>query len=240
MTDDLAGDVDRMLREFDELARWLQEEAGTDRALDRIVRLAVRTVEGCAFAGITMVRGHELRTSAATGEVVASLDALQSELQEGPCRESGVENRAFYSADLRHDRRWPRFGERAASQLGVLSVLALRLVQPPPFGSALNFFGQEPDAFAGSSLVEATIFASQVDMVLRLAEAERRSMHLQRALDSNRQIGVAIGILMAELKIPQDEAFAVLTRASQHLHRKLRDVAADVVFTGTLENRPPW
>jgi AmiR/NasT family two-component response regulator len=38
-------------------------------------------------------------------------------------------------------------------------------------------------------------------------------------------------------KFTQDEAFAVLRRASQHLNRKLREVAADVVDTGEVPGR---
>jgi AmiR/NasT family two-component response regulator len=36
----------------------------------------------------------------------------------------------------------------------------------------------------------------------------------------------------------QEQAFEVLRRASQHLNRKLYDVAAEVVETGQLPGRP--
>ncbi len=39
-------------------------------------------------------------------------------------------------------------------------------------------------------------------------------------------------------KITQDDAFALLRKASQHLHRKLRDIAAEVVETGTMPELP--
>jgi AmiR/NasT family two-component response regulator len=58
---------------------------------------------------------------------------------------------------------------------------------------------------------------------------------LEQALASNRQIGVAIGILMALHKLSQDQAFDALRVASQHTHRKLRDIADDVVHTGTIQ-----
>ena|SRR5690348_923270 len=56
---------------------------------------------------------------------------------------------------------------------------------------------------------------------------------------SSREIGMAMGVLMSRGRLSQDEAFDLLRRASQHLHRKLRDVAADVVETGELPGRPP-
>jgi len=61
---------------------------------------------------------------------------------------------------------------------------------------------------------------------------------LEGALQSNREIGMAIGVLMGRGGMTQDEAFALLRRASQHLHRKLREVAAEVVDTGQLPDRP--
>jgi AmiR/NasT family two-component response regulator len=40
---------------------------------------------------------------------------------------------------------------------------------------------------------------------------------------------------MAMNKITKDQAFDALRVASQHSHRKLRDVAQDVIDTGTLD-----
>lgn len=45
-------------------------------------------------------------------------------------------------------------------------------------------------------------------------------------------IGQAQGILMERERISATQAFDVLRRASQHLNRKLRDVAQDLVDTG--------
>ena len=63
--------------------------------------------------------------------------------------------------------------------------------------------------------------------------AERDKIaHLEAALVSSRRIGAAIGILMAGRRVTYDQAFELLRVASQHGHRKLRDVAEDVIFTG--------
>lgn len=69
-----------------------------------------------------------------------------------------------------------------------------------------------------------------------LDEAENRSANLEHALSSNRQIGAAIGILMATHKLPSDRAFALLRQASNKSNRRLRDVADQVVLTGTLDS----
>lgn len=58
--------------------------------------------------------------------------------------------------------------------------------------------------------------------------------HLESALRSAREIGMAMGILMARRGAPEAAAFEALAHASQQQNRKLRDVAADVVMTGDL------
>lgn len=62
-------------------------------------------------------------------------------------------------------------------------------------------------------------------------------MDLERALESNREIAVATGILMAQKRCTRDEAFEQLLSASQHLNRRLKDIADEVNHTGQLPAR---
>ena len=62
-----------------------------------------------------------------------------------------------------------------------------------------------------------------------LGEAHTRVSHLRSALDSNRLIGIAIGVLVGSNGLSPEQAFAVLVRTSQNGNRKLREVAADIV-----------
>ena len=48
------------------------------------------------------------------------------------------------------------------------------------------------------------------------ARQAERADQLQQGLTTNREIGAAVGILMATHSISNDEAFAMLSRASQH------------------------
>jgi len=52
------------------------------------------------------------------------------------------------------------------------------------------------------------------------------------ALRSARRIGAAMGIIMFAHKVTEEQAFAALRIASQHTHRKLRDIADEVLLTG--------
>ncbi len=58
-----------------------------------------------------------------------------------------------------------------------------------------------------------------------------------RALESNREIGVAMGILMEKERFTRAQAFDVLRVASQDSNRKLSDIAMDVASTGALQIR---
>ena len=72
------------------------------------------------------------------------------------------------------------------------------------------------------------------DRSAALNEARRHIEHLETALQTNRRIGVAIGILMSRHGLSEDDAFNLLARASQLANRKLRDVAEEVVYEGDL------
>lgn len=58
--------------------------------------------------------------------------------------------------------------------------------------------------------------------------------NLEAALVTARRIGAAMGVLMASHKVTEPQAFDLLRTASQNRHRKLREVAEDVLLTGTL------
>jgi len=69
-------------------------------------------------------------------------------------------------------------------------------------------------------------------------DAQNRANQVRAALDSNRLIGTAIGVLMASHRLTAAQGFQLLTRASQDSNRKLRDLAAMVVDSGKLPFRP--
>ena len=54
------------------------------------------------------------------------LDVLQSELVEGPCRDSSWQGQTLLVGDLAADRRWPRWAAKVTA-LGIASLLAVEL-----------------------------------------------------------------------------------------------------------------
>jgi ANTAR domain-containing protein len=90
----------------------------------------------------------------------------------------------------------------------------------------------------GSARYLIGVATEVLDTESRLAKAQTQVVNLEIALASNRDIGTAIGILMNSHLVTQDEAFTMLRLTSQHTHRKLREVANDVIFTGALVPLP--
>jgi hypothetical protein len=58
---------------------------------------------------------------------------------------------------------------------------------------------------------------------------------LGRALDSSREIGIAMGIVMARHSLTAEQSFDLLRRVSQRRNQKLRYLALDVIATGQLD-----
>jgi len=63
--------------------------------------------------------------------------------------------------------------------------------------------------------------------------AADRQTHLTDAIESHRLIGQAVGILVERHKILPSRAFDRLRQASQTRNIKLREVAIDVIETGS-------
>ena len=78
------------------------------------------------------------------------------------------------------------------------------------------------------------MLAAHGAIAMSAARQREQAEQLEDALRSSREIGMAMGVLMGRGGVTQDEAFTSLRNASQYLHRKLREVAAEVVDTGQL------
>jgi ANTAR domain len=210
-----------------------------EAALEQLTALAVRAVPRADAASISRAAPrapHGFETIAATSELPPRVDGIQYEQGHGPCVDAVVQNTVFCTGDLRKDPRWPEFGRRAVAETGVLSMLSFRLfLEEDDLLASLNLYSTVSDAFDEHAKAVGTLVATLG--VLELTNARRRDKihNLQKALASNRDIGVAMGVLMAHHKITRDQAFDLLRVASQHTHRKLADIAADVADTGTLD-----
>ena len=78
------------------------------------------------------------------------------------------------------------------------------------------------------------VLAELDELQARARSAEDRAANLERALATNRRIGIAIGILMARRQLTDDQAIATLKAQSQHRNVKVQELAEAVIYAGTL------
>ena len=196
------------------------------------------------FISFALANNHPRRPAGAdagrTSELPYRAGAIQYETDQGPCLEALTGHDIARADDLATDQQWPRFAARAVTDTGVRSMFGVRLLLDNAQRGALNFYASQPGVFTDLDLDLAlgAIFASDASLALLNATHQAEAEHLQVALDSNRQIGIAIGILTARQRCTPDQAFDQLRAASQHLHRKLRDIAEHVTLTGELPDHP--
>jgi hypothetical protein len=142
------------------------------------------------------------------------------------------------------DSRWSEWGRRVSAEVGINSVLSQRLHLQDQRGvvAGLNLYSDAHDAFDRAAVGVALILATHGGLALSQSLASHRAGNLSRALQSNREIGVAMGILMHVHRFTREEAFDVLRVASQNSNRKLAAIAAEVADTGTLtiEHHGAW
>ncbi len=96
--------------------------------------------------------------------------------------------------------------------------------------------GQGAPGMGGASAITIVGILAYCDQLrVELEQARTKILNLEIALQTNRDIGAACGILMANHRIGRERAMELLRHASQSRHVKLRELAADVIDTGTLE-----
>lgn len=238
-----SSDVDALAtaQTYADFGREIAAAAHTRDVLDALVEVTAREVPGARWVSVSRGRGDRFVTVASSDPVAIDADRLQYELGIGPCLEAVVESSVFESPDLAHETRWAPFGPRAAAEHGTLSVLSTRLTMEgdEDLNAGLNMYGDRPDAFDESSHYLATLLATHAAVGLASVVNRENARNLRTALESNREIGVAMGVLMATMKLTREQAFDLLRIASQNTNRKLRDVARDVGDTGSLELPPP-
>lgn len=223
MADDAEIDLANV---FADIARALLAEPDARTTLDRIVRLAVATIDGCQHCGVSVVEGSKVVSPASSDEVPAIVDALQSETGEGPSVDAIRRHAVFQTGRLSEEHRWPRFAGQAKSASGIESILSFRLFAGTHTMGALNLYSTERDAFDDHDVALGAVFAAHAAAAW---SASRTIDHLRAGMESRSMIGTAVGILMARQDISEEEAFEVLTRASQRLNVKLRLLAEQIV-----------
>jgi hypothetical protein len=221
---------------YADIGRELASRGSTADTLAAVTRTAVTRVSGAEWASITRGRPGAFWTVGATDARALEVDDIQYQLGTGPCVDAVLRGNVFRIRDLRSDRVWPEFSRRAIAAAGVGSMLSFRLfLENDDLIAGLNLYSTVAAAFDGNSEILGTLVATHGANAVTAAAAREHAAQLHKALITNRDIGVAIGILMTLNKVTRDQAFDLLRVASQNSNRKLIDIAMDVIDTGALD-----
>jgi GAF domain-containing protein len=220
----------RLAAYFAQVSEDLFSEPDLPLTFTRVVRRAVEVIPHVRHCGLTLRKRRTYAESVASSdEIAARADALQEELEEGPCLDAAFEQQNFVVHDLRTETRWPTWAPRVA-ELGVRSSLSIRLTSHHESVGALNLYGAHPGDFAGEQDI-AMIFATYAAEAMTKA---RLVSGLRSAMDSRHTIGMAQGVLAVRYDISFERAFQLLHRYSNDHNIKLRDLAEQVLEQRTL------
>jgi hypothetical protein len=221
---------------FSELQPRVARPEAANTVFEVLVNRGADLVAGCEAAAITRGRNGKFETIAASSELPLKVDSIQYDLGYGPCIDAIRNDTVYHSPDLANEQRWPRFGERVTREAGVQSMVSYRMfLEGDDQIAGLNFYSTKPDAFSEHDRTVGLLLSTHGALAVAAVSRGETAAHMTAALKSNREIGVAMGVLMATHKLTRDQAFDLLRIASQHTHRKLADIAVDVADTGTLD-----
>jgi hypothetical protein len=209
-------------------------EATIDSAFQAIVDVALHRVPGATASSITRLNHVTFETVAASSDLARQADSIQYELGTGPCIDAILEQTTYRPRDLTTDQRWPEYGRQVAA-LGLRSMVSYRMNMDAGLIGGLNLYSDQVDAFDDTAAAVGLLLATHGAIAASAVAHRSHAEQLEHAVASNRKIGMAIGILMATHKVTEEQAFDLLRIASQNTNRKLRDVAHDVIESGTLD-----
>ena len=130
------------------------------------------------------------------------------------------------------DPRWRRY-QRAAAQRGYRSILAVSAAGGPGRSRHPDLLFDPPEAFDDGAVAACEALAVRAAKVMRLAirfeSAQGVNRDLLQAMRSRTAINLATGILMAQSRCSQSEAFELLAQVSNTRNVKLRIVAEEIL-----------
>ncbi len=220
-----------LLSSFRAMAEVVYSGESYDAVYEALCTSAVEFVDGCDHASLMMRRRGSVTTVAASDETARHVDELEQELDEGPCLDvlDESEPAQHICTDLTTGSKWPELATRIVDETPVRGMAGFRIRQDGHKVGALNVFSDTPEALTEHSLEQAIMLTAFASVAMAALDRGEEATTLRRGLESNREIGKAIGLLMAMHDIDDDQAFSMLAKVSQEMNVKLAEVASQVI-----------
>ena len=214
---------------FQALAAMMYAADDYEQTYDAICQAATKLVDGCDHASLMLLRRGEPYTAAASDEIADRIDRFERELGDGPCLDAIMDEAAYIDADLTDGSPWPVLDKRVLAETPVRGMAGFRLINAEQKTGALNLFSDTPGALTSRSVDQAIMLVSFVSVALLASQEKQSAASLRAGLTSNREIGKAVGLMMAFHHVDDETAFSMLRQASQDMNIKIVDVAREIV-----------
>jgi GAF domain-containing protein len=227
-------DRDTLLDSLERFAVTLSSGYGIGDVLHNLTE-EMGEVLNLSGAGVTLVDDGRQRFVTAAIEVIADLERVQENRQEGPCIDAvataaPVAVRDIVTGDA--SKRWPDYTV-AAHTAGIQAVAGIPMLAEAVAIGAVNLYDSEPRNWSAEDLRVATIFASIATGYLAHASSarqhQRTAEQLQQALNTRLIIEQAKGVLAAKGNTTVDDAFQTLRNYARSHNARIHDVCRAVV-----------
>ncbi|BBE24501.1 RNA-binding protein (plasmid) [Arthrobacter sp. MN05-02] len=199
--------------------------------LTGLVQVASQAFTGAygeVYCGVTLLRPRSMVTVAASSPEAQRMDEIQYGFDDGPCLRAAREGITVHIPDFHTETRFPEYREAIAAN-GLRSALGIPIRLDSGASAGLDFYSTEPNTFDDKGIAVAEGFARDASRSLRLAvriaQISDEARNRQVAMESRTAIDMAVGAIMAQNRCSQDEAIAILRRASNGRNMKLKDLA---------------
>lgn len=215
------------------LSALANDELDLVQLLTRVAQWAVEAIPGADGSGLTLIsKGGQPKLIVATAPFVTEIDNIQYSLEQGPCVTAAALGHTVVSGSLGSDQRWPQFGSKVA-RLGVHSAVSLPLITADGVVGAMNVYAHSKHAFDNRAAALGEAFAGPAAIAVQnaaiLEDAVQLVEQLQAAQTARSVVDRAVGMLIGRFAANEHEALERLRAISQHEHRKLADVAQQVI-----------
>jgi GAF domain-containing protein len=196
-----------------------------DATLQSITLAAVEVLPHVHYSSITMRQSDgSVDSYAVSDDLLTDLDEQQFQLQEGPCYDASTDAPYIFAGDLGSDKRYPNYGPFAV-RAGIRSQAGIPLFESNRTAGRLNLYSRQVGGLDHVEMV-TRLFSHQAAVALSYSIEVTT---LRVAVQTRTRIGEAVGIVMERYTIPEQRAFALLTRLSQTHNVKLRYIADEII-----------
>lgn len=222
--------------DFEQLVGLIADTEDVKAFLDGLTGFAAGTMTRVTKSNIecavTLRRRKRTATIGGSSERAIVLDHIEQSLGEGPCVDALDSGVPVLLGDVLSDPRWPDYS-KALLAAGIHSALGVPMSLADGSEAVLNFFAPEPGLFTESVVADAVLFVEMASkamrVAIRLAASDQRGDDLKAAMENRTVIDLACGMIMAQNRCSQNEAFDVLRRASSDRNQKLYAIAHEMV-----------